>query len=248
MAIVPSGKLRIMEAQNLQTDINNQSANRFDGIESADVPEERNAIQQQPIEDAGEDVMSGPTEQAGNITSTEPIQEQPVQDQFEQQQKEEEAPVEETEYSDLQAFVYGMLEKIGVEKRQLMNLSKQIYSEETDLQSGILVGHYMIPSFTNSQKITKDIAAQIAKKVGDRFNLSQKLKWLPVQVKGKQSGAGNWRIEFRTAPKQENVENGGNSFDGLYEDNKKTASTLNELIKDRKDELYNTLRKIAQKE
>lgn len=240
MAIVPNGKLKIMEAQNLQTDINDQSANRFDGIENTDVPEERSDIQQQPIDSVGEDIP-GAVEQ--------PVEQQqmdinePVQEQFEQEQKQENQ--EETEYSDLQAFVYGMLEKVGVEKRQLMNLSKQIYSEETDLQSGMLVGHYMIPSFTNSQKITKDIATQIAKKIGDRFNLSQKLKWLPVSAKGKTSGAGNWRIDFRSAPKQETVENGGNSFDGLYEENKKTASTLGELIKDRKDELYNTLRKIA---
>lgn len=239
MALVPTGKLKIMEAQSLQTD-HNQSANLFDGMENLNIPEDRNSVQQQPIEediqlDNNEEQISPTNNEQQNISQT---NNQEIANQN-----------NDTEISDLQSFIYKTLEGLGVEKRQLLNLSKQIYSEETDLDSGTLRGHYMIPSHTIKGAINNKKAQEIAKQIGRKFNLSQKLKFLPISVQGKTSGVGNWRVDFTSAPKKEAPEEHGNSFDALYSENdKKVAKTIGEIIKDRKNELYNTLRKIANKE
>lgn len=144
--------------------------------------------------------------------------------------------------SELQGYVFSILEELGVERRQLDSVSKQVYSEETDLQSHSVKGHYMIPTFTKKGQVSKSKATEIARDIGQKFSLHQKIK-----TEGK-----NWRVDFQSfqEPKEESH---GSSFDDFSSKQassskkmKKTASaqTIREMVRDNKDAIVDELKNI----
>lgn len=127
-----------------------------------------------------------------------------------------------------------MLEDLGVPSRTLDNNDKKLYSEQRSLNDNTLKGHYMIPTYTAKGKVTYRQAMELARQLQDQFGLSSIIK-----DEGK-----NWRVDFSTQPKVEN-QDGGTSFDLLNQSQEKTASTLGEMLKERQNILFETMKKIA---
>lgn len=214
MAITPSGKIRKMQVQNFRT-----AQQLFDAGQQRDSVEQTEVkdVQPAPVEPQP---VSPPTP-----TESTPAVKIPEADKSVDLQKD----------STMKAYIYNMLEGLGVPKRQLDNIDKQLYSQEINLDDRTISGHYMIPTFTIQGEIDEQKAQSIARQIGEKFNLSQKMK-----LNGR-----NWRIDFRSVPKQENHD-GGSSFDELQGNlDKKASFTIGEMIKARKDDLYNKLRNLS---
>jgi hypothetical protein len=246
MALVPSGRFVGMKTQLYKI-----ADNLSGGVA------ERDHVQQQQIggnQAADQSALSGQPSKEDAFVSVEPTLNQPQQTQPQPQdqsvqpmegQTDQQVDVSNIENEDnsskttsMKSYVFKMLQQLGVQPRQLSNVDGQIYGEEIDLDAHTISGHYMIPTFTSQGQIDEKKAQQTAKQIGQQFGLSQKMK-----IQGR-----NWRVDFKSAPRQE-VQSGGSSFDELHNNNKqKKASTQGEMIKDRRNELYNILRKIARGE
>jgi hypothetical protein len=252
MTLVPSGRWRLMVAQTM-----GQNDPAHNGVGSPPAPPgspaPRNDIEQNPIGGntppadgaapeappaGGDPQMPAETMGQGGADelSVEPIAQEGEDTQ--QQQNPE---------TSLKAYVFNVLEHLGVPPRQLQTIP-DIFSQEIDFDSNTVTGHYLVPTYTAHSQIDEKKAIQIARKIGQRFGLSQKMKL------EHRNGVTNWRVSFQTMPKQ-SVQQGGSSFDafqGQSNFNKgsgaqnRAAFTMGEMIKARRDDLYETMRKIAQ--
>ncbi len=235
MALVPSGHFRVMETQQFKTA---QSPDPS-VLPAAEQPREQ--VEQQEL--GGE--QNSPPSPAPSVPSAQGQQpanapeagEAMVAPQGEQPPQNGDASLGESA-SSLKAYIYKILEQQGVQRRQLENIDKHLYSQETDLDDHTVKGHYMIPTFTPKGEIDERAAQHVAKEIGNKFGLKQNMK-----LEGK-----NWRVNFQSRP-QPQLQQGGSSFDEFHSEGgqRKAASTIGEMIKARKDDLYNTMRQITQK-
>jgi hypothetical protein len=245
MALVPSGRIRVMEAQSFipyrlaQANGDALSAQPQPETVSPHVRpniEQEQVGGQQPAPEAEQTPMTQPD--AGSLVGNE------------ETEKQEKLHQEIGEGDDLQAAFEQILESIGVEKRQILEHRANLFKEKVDLSNNTVKGYYLLPTYTIKGPLSKRKALQIAQQLGRKFNLKQELE--PEPVKGTK-GVINWKIDFSTAP-QVDMQQGGSSFDGLNGSSSggggtaRAASTLGEMIKARKQETFETLRRIAQGE
>lgn len=253
MALVPSGRIRVMEKQHFLPDALAQFNPQ--GMEGNDqqpatpaagaAPQSRPNIEQEQV---GGDASADPAQDEKQIAQPDTGSLIDAQDETQGQPHQEIG-----EGDDLQAAFEQILLQLGVEQRQIMSVRADIFKETVDLNNNTVKGYYLLPTYTKSGKVDKRKALQIAQQLGRKFNLQQKMENEPV--KGSK-GVVNWKIDFSTMP-QVQLQQGGTSFDGMSgsqggggmgSPTSKAASTVGEMIKARREELYDTLRRIAQGE
>lgn len=238
MALVPSGRFVLQETQHIKC-----------AQLSPATPQERDTVEQQQIGQGGQ--QATPAAQPTPAVPAAPEQQSP--DMTQSPEKGEQmatpndagavnTPVDKSESavsdkaSSMQTHIYKVLEELGVQRRQIDSLSKNLFGQEIDLDTKTISGHYMIPTFTTKGEIDESRAQQIAQAIGQRFGMSQKMRL---------EGGKNWRVDFKSQVRDDKMQ-GGSSFDSMHENSqKKAASTLGEMIKDRREELYTVMRKIA---
>lgn len=242
MALVPSGRIRVMEAQSfLPYRLSQANGDALAAPSHPASPQARPNIEQEqvgqqpPVPALAEEQQTPMTQpDAGSLVGNEETENQEHQ--------------ELSDGDDLQAAFEQLLEGLGVEKRQILEHRGNLFKEKVDLSNNTVKGYYLLPTYTIKGPLSKKKALQIAQELGRKFNLKQELE--PEPVKGTK-GVINWKIDFSTAP-QVDMQQGGSSFDGLNGSSgggtAKAASTLGEMIKARKQETYETLRRIAQGE
>lgn len=238
MALVPNGRVRVMEAQSLTP--NRPDQFNVQGVEPTEpqsqsapvstpvsTPAPREQIEQEPaanIEDQVQQVE--PNEQMAQPESNSAIKPDQGED--------------DKSGSDLQEAFRRILNSIGVEDYQIKQKLGDIFRETEDLSNGTVKGYYLLPTYTLKGQISKEKVRQIATSLGKKFNLSQQLSNDPVPTS---PGVMNWKVTFTSAPKVE-VQQGGSSFDSIggQGGQAKTASTFGEMIKASREELYDKLR------
>ncbi len=139
--------------------------------------------------------------------------------------------------SSLREAVFEVLETLGVEKRHLTDpkMSKRIFSQKQVLGSGNVVGHFMLPSATEKQRISESDASEIAMKILNAFGLE-----------GDMGHEGrNFVVHFRN--KSQEVQSAPSENDSFSElsggGGKKEASVFGELMMQRKAMLSEGLRR-----
>ena len=90
--------------------------------------------------------------------------------------------------ANIRAFVFHTLEELGAPPRLIMDSPDTFFKGTKDLDTGILSGSYILPSYTKNRKIPQEEAETIAMRIGQQFGLSQKLS-----PQGR-----NYKIDFRT--------------------------------------------------
>lgn len=246
MALVPSGRTRIMQKQVFKETMFEafaQQAPQQTGTQPSPKPDPRLQVEQQQI--GGEQPVGTQPPQAV-ATPEQPPTEAPVGMPGEEtpdpnMTAEDGTKPNEAEggESDIKDAWKEMLTGIGVPPRLLDNLDKQLYSEETDLASNTIKGHYIIPTYTSKDKITKQKALMLARKMEQKFGLTSRMR---LEDR-------NWRIDFQTRPKVD-LQQGGTSFDHIMQGKQNKAAsamTMGEMITSRREELFNTMRGIMRK-
>lgn len=230
MPVFPSGKRRIMEAQ--------QSPNETGtglNLEDNSVSEFRSRPQQQEIVDNGPGNVQEMPEQS-NPQPAASAQPNLPGTNVPNQQEVTSDDVSTTSEDNIKTAVFQILQELGVPPRQLKENAAKIIEVTHDLDTNLVNGHYLIPTYTQGHEITEAKAKQIAAQIGKRFNLSQSLK----------AGDINYRVDFRSNAAQ-NTMGHGTSFDNLGggQSNRKAASTtpsIHDMIKFSKERLVKTLK------
>jgi hypothetical protein len=257
MVLIPSGHLKLMELQNIPS-LDDYNKKLREVIAQATATQTMPGVTQQSIgaEDPGtsSNVSVTPEQQAGkangnpdmsglqNMQMTQPPQAgEPMANidgmgtQTEEQAQEEGSGAEE---GTLEDTVYKALTTIGVQHREWQSKKESIFTEEVDLNNKTRSGFYLIPGFTAKMKVTAQKAQQIAAQIAHQFGLESKIKTL-----------GNWyKVEYRTVQQTQDGQN-GSAFDEIPVKSRgganKGAATLEGMLKARREELYQTMSKIA---
>ena len=240
MALVPSGRIRVMVAQTLTQNKPNQ-------LDVGDAP----------VNDNGTGVQEAPAPRLD--VEQEQLQPQEVQQEaapeIPEVPQQAEAPEEpqaenEEEESGLRASWKKVMIDLGLEERQIDQSSSELFKETVNITDSTINGFFHIPTYTMKAKISQRKALEIAQALFRKFNLSGEL----MNEKTKKNGKEQWKVIFKSAPKPEIQQGSGSSFDGIGSGNdgnssemNRNASTIGEMIKDRRDELYNIMRKIAER-
>jgi hypothetical protein len=248
MAIVPSGRFRLMYAQTVgpTSPANNGAGALAAAPGTAPTPSsggQRDNVQQAEIGE-NTDVQEQDQAQPNPDMGQEPEERLMVPEGNDEDEGQKSKPA-----TSLKASVYQMLEQIGLQRRQIDNLDEQLFGQEIDFDTHTVSGHYMIPTYTSTKTIHEKEAMTLAQKIANQFGLSQKMK-----LKGR-----NWVVSFTSARKEE-VEQGGSSLDDLgggkggqqaggagrgAQQARKAAFTIGEMIEARRNTLVETMRKIA---
>lgn len=254
MAIVPTGRVRLMEKQAVGPD----DIKKFEpqGVQNASSPAPRNDIQQEQIGASGEGQPQQPGQQ--NPQAQQGAQQQPgapEQVQHPQAQMQPKEQVHKVNTAQMKDHYFQVMQQAGIPVRQLDPENKQKLFTRGGSQDGTVQGTFYIPTYlADGRQLHDDEAFQLAKKVTDQFK--------GVQLKGWQEVKGGYRYDWHN--KSERAQGiTGTSFDELFGNSggggagggggsggagpapAKAASTLNELIKFNKQDLYDKMRRIA---
>lgn len=144
------------------------------------------------------------------------------------------------EGNNIRDVVFKTLEDLGVPSRFMMSNGDALFRGEKDLSSGQLKGYFMLPTYTQGHKIIQEEAEKIAAGIGQQFGLQLKIS----------HEKNNYKVSFQTQDlKPEGIGSsldqlvGGDSSVGL-----RAASTTNEMIKEARNNLAETLLKRINKE
>jgi len=229
MALVPSGRCRVMRSQlfaQLDPSVTGQQS-----TQPQPQPDPRAQVEQEEMGNPQEQVPDGVDEN----TPEENAQQQVGESVPENQQVEKPGGENLGAESEIKEAWKKMLVELGVPDRLISNMQSKLYSQEIDLTTGTVRGHYMIPTFTEHQRINERTVLQLARKMQKAFGLVS-----TVKLEG-----SNWRVDFKTTPKTD-LQDGGTSFDELMTGNgqKKEASamTIGEMLDARRQELFETMR------
>jgi hypothetical protein len=237
MALVPNGRRRVMRSQMFKFAQLDPSASGQQDAQPQPKPDPRLEVEQESMGNEQPTALPQADNSApdGEMSAEMPGEEMPDAQSVDKPNAKDEEGGGESEIKDAW---YSMLASIGVPARILDNLEKQLYSEQTDLASNTIKGHYMIPTYTQKGKVSKQEALQLARKMEQQFGLTSVMK-----LENR-----NWRIDFQTRPKVE-LQQGGTSFDELGKPQQKAASamTLGEMLESRRNELFEAMRGFAGK-
>lgn len=104
----------------------------------------------------------------------------------------------------------------------------------------VMKGFFVVPNEIKGKRLDYKETVRAAAEFCKRYGLD---------ARSVKEDDGGWRYEFITRSIQQNNDvQTGTSYDAVLggDGQQKSASTLGEMIKDRRNELYNTMRKIAQ--
>jgi len=107
----------------------------------------------------------------------------------------------------LESFIIQKLVSLGVPERMFGGKDgvDPFFQWDEDLDSDTSSGFYLIPSFTETQKIGRDTAKQLATEIGQQFNLSQK-----ITKEGR-----NYKVKFQTKLAEPEAVQFGTSLDDV---------------------------------
>lgn len=239
MALVPNGRLRVMKEQSFANSLFSFAQTQQEDVQSQPKPDPRLQIEQTP---AANETPPVETAQPPQVATAEPAVETPAAMDTPQSSpstteiNKDSGKDAEGGESDIKDAWRQILETIGVPLRTIDNIEKQLYAEETNLADNTISGHYMIPTYTATMKVTKEKALSLARQMEQKFGLVSRMK-----LEGR-----NWRVDFKSRPKVD-VQQGGSSFDELNGPDKqqKAASTLGDMLLARREELFEQMRKIG---
>lgn len=239
MPIFPSGKRRVMEAQQTPDE----------GQRGLNVGEDAAAAfraqpQQEDVVDEGgqmSEVQTNNKEQGQQPYNAQQMQQQMQGAQDPQQAQEQQAAQAQDADDELKNQIFRTLEELGVPPRQLKENAEKILEVTHDLDTGMVRGFYLIPTYTQGHEVNESHAKKLAAQIGQRFNLSQKLK----------AGGMNYRVDFQSNVAQHQMGH-GTSFDQLggkqqggfgQQKAAEVAPSMQEMMKVSKDCLFNALKK-----
>jgi hypothetical protein len=136
----------------------------------------------------------------------------------------------------LEDSIYKSLVSVGVLQREWDMKKESLFQEKVDLNTKTRSGFYLIPSFTRAKKISGKEAQQIASDIANKFGLQS-----TIITQGKY-----YKVTFQTAQQQNNEH--GSAFDSIpvkSQGKQKSASTLEGMLKAQREELFQTMNKIA---
>jgi hypothetical protein len=251
MAIVPSGKRRLMKLQQ-QYQVTDQEG---DATQSEVTNDGAGGGSQEPAfnteklkQDMTNKSVTGPqygeedyqaAVSGGKLDSSAPSKEEPQQGDDELGKK----------GSNIRGYVFQLLEELGAPPRLIMENPDTFFQGKKDLDTGTITGSYILPSFTNNKKVTQDDAERIAHQIGAKFGLSQSIS----------PQGSNYKVDFRTkelqmqedfgTSLQELVKQkggaGGGKNQGQFGGMSRAARTQSEMIKEGRSELANKLRQLG---
>lgn len=247
MAIVPSGKRRLMKLQQ-QYQVTNQEG---DATQSEVVDDGAGASKgpafdvNQLKQDLSNQSVTGPqygeedyqaAVSGGKLDSS-------VQSPEDVQQSVEELG---QKGANIRGYVFQLLEELGAPPRLIMENPDTFFQGKKDLDTGTITGSYILPSYTTHKKITQEEAERIAMQIGEKFGLSQSIS----------PQGNNYKIDFRTRELQTQEDfgtslqelvkqKGGGKNQGSFGGMSRAARTQSELIKQSRSELYDKLRKMG---
>lgn len=251
MAIIPTGKVRLMEKQAVGPD----DIKKFEpqGVQNASSPAPRNDIQQETVNADGADAAQAPQAQAPQQgAAPEGGQQQQQNPQAQQQQQDEVSKINSAQMKD---HYFQVMNAAGVPVRQLDPENRNKLFTRGGSSDGTVQGTFYIPTYlADGRNLHDDEAFQLAKKVVEPFK--------GVQLKGWQEVKGGYRYDWHNKTERATGIT-GTSFDELFGNQgggsggtagkigpsaggqAKAASTLPELIKFNKQDLYEIMRRIA---
>ncbi len=209
MAIVPSGKRKLMKLQQsyqvtdqnkdaTQTEVTNDSSQKQPQQQQQKPAFDFNQLQQ----NMQNQNVSGPVPSAEELQgAVEPKVDSSVQSPGDVTQKMDDLG---TKGNNMRSFIFGLLEDLGAPTTKLLDDPDTFFQGVKDLDTGKISGSYFLPSYTKNNKITQDRAEQIARQIGEKFNLSQKLQ--PV--------GNNYKITYLTREDPTAMQT-GSSFDEM---------------------------------
>ena len=230
MSIVPCGNRKSMESQSY-----------WGSIEGADLGSEKDIKSlvrvAQIVEDIDPNAVRGNLDQDPDSFG---LDAQGPQEDLELEQPEE--AIHDANDSSLRKYIFQLLEGLGIPGRILDKTSDKVFKSTEDLANGTLSGHYLIPTYTAKGEVGESEAKQIAQQISSQFGLIQKLE----------NSGSNYKITFQSGSAQtEEDEASGTSFDRLLSggdkgSNSKAASTVQEMIKESREQCLDGLLKSAQ--
>lgn len=201
MAIIPNGRRRFSkESQNL-----NYQSTGLDGTEISQEVAMPDTSGPATDFDALQNTLDNPQQQE---IPTE-LQNQSLSTEMNEESSSDIEDTEfDTEFSDnLEEFIMGKLVSLGVPERMFGSKdgTDPFFQMDEDLDSETSSGFYLIPSYTESQKIGRDMAKKIALEIGQKFNLSQKIT----------KERRNYKVKFQTKINEPQSAQFGTSFDDV---------------------------------
>lgn len=250
MALVPSGRFRIMEKQVFAQGLNWNPGTPDPQIAQAGEPP-RDQIQQEEMQAPQ---TANPAQKADpSMAKGESITPAGQTPGPAGQQPKEQAPLTETgrkpiNTTKMKQHYFSVMESINANVRQLdPKIQKQMFQRGGSADGGV-EGYFIIPSYMNNgtKFVEDDEAIQIAAKVAKPFGATIDPKWSETE--------GGYKFIWHNRGEQiQGVT--GTSFDELGGGQAagkgklgKAASagfTIGELLRQRREDLYDTMRKIA---
>lgn len=240
MAIVPSGKRKLMKLQqSYQVTDQNKDATQTEVTNDSGQQQKPAFDFNQLQQNMQNQNMQGPVPSADELKkAVEPKADSSIKSPNDVGQKVEDLG---TKGNNMRSFIFGLLEDLGVPTTKLLDDPDVFFQGVKDLDTGKISGSYFLPSYTKNNQITQDRAEQLARQIGEKFNLSQKL----------QPTGNNFKITYLTRD-DPNAMQTGTSFDELgSQKNKgggmpsmsKAASVSLGLQRDRTNSLFEELLK-----
>lgn len=253
MAIVPSGKTRVMVAQNFS----NPLSEGFDGKTISD--EESGPMSLDQSQDIGQGSLEtgGALEEDINENANQTPEVPGVDGNESIINKEEDGSAEKSnsDRKTLASYVFDKLQNYGYPGRRLQDFKSE-FVKETISPDGVKDIQVIIPDkkYPNKEGITDIIENEELKEISQEVN-----KMFGLNFNGAERSNEKWTIKFTSAdlssPDEESENNIADSLDKVYgkpeknskpskKDKKpKVAFTIREMIKTQKDELITKIKK-----
>lgn len=145
--------------------------------------------------------------------------------------------------ANIRGYVFKALEELGAPTRLIIENPDAFFQGKKDLDTGTLTGSYILPSYTKDKKITQDEAESIAMQIGSKFGLSQSIS----------PQGNNFKVDFHTK-EVVNEEDHGTSLQELIKSRggkggsgqmARAAKTHSEMIKESRSEFFDKLQKLG---
>lgn len=233
MSLVLNGKGRVMVGQlfrDAQADTERDSVQQQPAASTENAAPTENATPTSP--DVAKSVM--PSESATPVAQPGAFDSAVAKNQLKDQ-------VSKIDTSKMKSHYFSVLDEAGVQIRAIDPENRnKFFTRGGNPSDGSASGMFLVPSrMADGQEVNDAAAQEIAKKVIGPFKGVNITNWSETK--------GGYRFDWHNRNEM-NTGITGTSFDELLGEGKKKSAgvTIGEMIQSRRDELYNTMRKIAQ--
>lgn len=245
MALVPSGRVKAMEAQTLPSfaDYNTELREVIAQFQAADA-QPKPGVTQETIGagqgDAGQQPGVSPAAQPQQQQQQQMDQPEPVDGMIpsegagtmsEDQKQEEEGSG--SQPGSLEDVVYNALTTLGIQHREWATKKESLFQEKVELNTSVRSGFYLLPRFTQNQKVPFEEAQKIAHQIATQFGLQSSIV-----------NQGKWyKVDYKTVQQNDQGQH-GSSFDAIPVKSKgnKAAGTLEAMLKASREEFYEKMK------